>query len=190
MEANGQKGALGSLIDDLDRAVDAGEAADCCREVKSALVRAVAREGRLVEPRLLTPTPDCYARRLLHRDAAGRYSVVLMVWGPGQSTPIHDHAGKWCVECVYLGRIRVTSYRIASRDEDRFRFETEDEIAAGLGDAGALIPPFEYHRIENPHREVAATIHVYRGEMTSCHTFAENGDGSHRRVVKELVYTP
>jgi predicted metal-dependent enzyme (double-stranded beta helix superfamily) len=113
-----------------------------------------------------------------------------MVWGPGQSTPIHDHAGKWCVECVYQGRIRVTSYRLLSRDEhDRCRFEREAVVAAGVGEAGALIPPFEHHRIENPYEEVAATIHVYRGEMTSCHTFVENGDGSHRSVLKELAYT-
>ena len=42
--------------------------------------------------------------------AAAGYSVVVMVWDRNQGTPLHDHAGVWCVECVYRGRIRVTSF--------------------------------------------------------------------------------
>lgn len=37
------------------------------------------------------PQPQHYQQNLLHADALGRFSVVSFVWGPGQSTPIHDH---------------------------------------------------------------------------------------------------
>lgn len=37
------------------------------------------------------PHPERYQQYLLHADALGRFSVVSFVWGPGQSTPIHDH---------------------------------------------------------------------------------------------------
>ena len=33
-----------------------------------------------------------------------------MTWGPGQGTPLHDHAGMWCVEGVLEGRIEVARY--------------------------------------------------------------------------------
>ena len=37
-------------------------------------------------PALVVPRADSYARRLLHQDPAGRYTAVVMTWGPGQST--------------------------------------------------------------------------------------------------------
>jgi predicted metal-dependent enzyme (double-stranded beta helix superfamily) len=37
------------------------------------------------------PHPQHYQQYLLHREPAGRFSVVSFVWGPGQKTPVHDH---------------------------------------------------------------------------------------------------
>ena len=35
--------------------------------------------------------PERYQQFLLYADPDDRFSVVSFVWGPGQSTPIHDH---------------------------------------------------------------------------------------------------
>lgn len=37
------------------------------------------------------PHPHHYQQYLLHADSGQRFSIVSFVWGPGQSTPIHDH---------------------------------------------------------------------------------------------------
>jgi len=37
------------------------------------------------------PDPDSYRQNLLWCDPLERFSVVSFVWGPGQTTPIHDH---------------------------------------------------------------------------------------------------
>ena len=37
------------------------------------------------------PNPERYQQFLLYADPLDRFSVVSFVWGPGQSTPIHDH---------------------------------------------------------------------------------------------------
>ena len=97
------------LIQRLDRAVATDDTDRLCINVKRVLAEVVGSGEQFVDDAFLAPAPDRYARRLLHRDPAGRYSAVVMVWGPGQGTPLHDHAGVWCVECVYRGRIRVTS---------------------------------------------------------------------------------
>jgi predicted metal-dependent enzyme (double-stranded beta helix superfamily) len=70
---------------------------------------AVARRLRL-PARLTESRPDCYARRLLHRDLERGYTAVVMTRGPGQGTPLHDHAGMWRVEGVIEGRIEVARY--------------------------------------------------------------------------------
>jgi 3-mercaptopropionate dioxygenase len=178
------------LVRRLDAAVAVRDDAGRCRAVKDVLVAAVAGGEIVLDPSFLAPAPDRYARRLLYRDPEVRYTVLAMVWGPGQGTALHDHAGTWCVECVYRGRIRVTSYSVRGGDPERdlVRFEPETVVMAGVGEAGALIPPFEYHRLESPDETAAVTIHVYGGEMTFCHVY-EPCEGGYRRTFKELRYT-
>jgi predicted metal-dependent enzyme (double-stranded beta helix superfamily) len=178
------------LIRRLDEAVAISDDEVRCRNVKRVLEEIIGSSEPFLAERFLEPTPNSYARRLLHRDPSGRYTAVVMVWGNGQGTPLHDHAGMWCVECVYRGKIRVTSYSVRGGDPDRgvVQFEREAVIHAGPGEAGALIPPFEYHVLENAADSPAITLHVYGGEMTSCHIY-EPVDGGWKRRFKELKYS-
>lgn len=179
------------LIRRLDEAMNPPDDATRCRNVKKVLIDIVTSGEQFIPARFLEPVPDRYARRLMHRDPQDRYTVLVMVWGPGQATPLHDHAGTWCVECVYRERIQVTSYSVFGGDPetDVVQFREEQVIRAGVGEAGALIPPFEYHVIANPSEQSAITIHVYGGEMTYCHIFEPLEGGGYRRKYKTLSYT-
>jgi len=116
--------------------------------------------------------------------------VVVMVWDRGQGTPLHDHAGVWCVECVYRGRIRVTSFDLEGEPQaERLQFTPESVVFAGVGEAGHLIPPFEYHMIENPDATPSVTIHVYGGELTWCNAFHPLEGGGYRREHRTLTYS-
>ena len=179
------------LIRRLDEAVATDDVDRLCSNVKRVLTDVVSSGEQFVDPNLLKPAPEKYARRLLHRDPAGRYSVVVMVWDRGQGTPLHDHAGVWCVECVYRGRIRVTSFDLeGDPGAEPLQFTPESVVFAGVGEAGHLIPPFEYHMIENPDTSPSVTIHVYGGELTWCHAFQPLAGGGYRREHRTLSYTP
>ena len=190
MTVTPQSSKVDELIRRLDEAVAARDDATRCRNVKRVLIDIVNSGEQFVPQGFLVPAPDRYARRLLHRDPQNRYTVLVMVWDRGQSTPLHDHAGTWCVDCVYRGRIRVSSFSVRGGDPERdvVKFERETVVMAGVGEAGALIPPFEYHMIENPDETPTITLHVYGGEMTYCHVFEPIGDG-YRRQYRELYYT-
>src|SRR5574341_1025629 len=178
------------LIRRLDEAVTIRDDEARCKNVKRVLSEVVESGQDFLDASFLSPTPYCYARRLLHRDPDGRYSALVMVWDRGQGTPLHDHAGMWCVECVYRGRIRVTSYSVHGGNPETgvVQFQKENLVHAGPGEAGALIPPFEYHVLENAADTPAIPIHVYGGDMTYCHIF-EPVAGGLRRKFKELRYT-
>jgi predicted metal-dependent enzyme (double-stranded beta helix superfamily) len=160
--------------------------------VTIAVKNILERSGDICEAlpeKYLAPCSDRYARRLLHRDPEGRFTIVVMVWNSGQCTPLHDHAGTWCVECVARGQIHVTRYDlVGSSSASLLEFREVERIQAGIGAAGALIPPFEYHQIANPYDEQAVTIHVYGGEMVQCSAFMPEGD-RYRREVRQLQYT-
>jgi predicted metal-dependent enzyme (double-stranded beta helix superfamily) len=178
--------AVRSRIDD---AVRAPNVTDIAHQVKSVLEDAMRCDSLTLPANFHVPLADTYARRLLHRDPEGRYTVVAMTWGPGQQTALHDHAGIWCVECVVHGEMEVTQYDLLTEADGEFRFEEQRRVTAGRGSAGCLIPPFEYHTLANARRDsTSVTLHVYGGEMDHCHVFEPSGDGTYRRVTRTLRY--
>ncbi|MCP4808401.1 MAG: cysteine dioxygenase [Proteobacteria bacterium] len=179
---------LQDVIHRLDEAV--GDCADipcAVAAVKATLVDCLGANTWL--PACAKEQDVGYARHLLYRCPQGRFSIVAMVWGVGQATPIHDHDGIWCVEGVYHGEIKVTSYDLVGQLADTCRFEPHREIQQGVGAAGSLIPPVEHHVIQNAGATPAVTVHVYGGELESCAVFLPVGGDRYERVVKPLSYT-
>ncbi|MEM1181433.1 MAG: cysteine dioxygenase family protein [Acidobacteriota bacterium] len=148
--------------------------------------------GRVELPaHVLRPVPGKYARRLLYRSPEHGYVVIAMIWGPDQGTALHDHDGVWCVEGVLQGEIEVVRYEPLGRDGDRWKFRQDATLQAHVGEAGTLIPPFEYHTIANrSDASTAVTIHVYGREMTKASIFQPQGEDSYERIECQLSYDP
>lgn len=178
------------LISNLDHAVAEPSPQARAAAVKRVLADAIRAGGVELPERFYTAKPDVYARRLLHRDPERGYSAVVMTWGPGQGTQLHDHAGIWCVEGTVHGEMEVLQFELAERASDgRCRFVPRGRVRAFPGSAGALIPPFEYHVLRNGLEDrVSVTLHVYGGEMDHCHVFLEEDGGWHRRAERVLGY--
>lgn len=175
------------LIDAIDAAVsqpDDPAVADALRRAMCELIR----DPQVRLPAcVLEPVSDHYARRELYRSEALGYSVIAMTWGPGQGTPIHDHAGMWCVEGVWHGQLEITQYEFIGEQADGCVFKPVGTINAGFGSAGSLIPPYEYHTIRNPSADaLAVSLHVYKGEMRSCCVFQPITGQRYRRATREL----
>lgn len=181
--------SFAQLREQLDAAVQLPDPTSIAQSVKRALQDTLKCDGLALPRTFYESRPDTYARRLLHRDPAGRYTAVVMTWGPGQGTPLHDHAGIWCVECVVDGEMEVRQYDLLETRNDRYVFEPQARIEAVRGTAGCLIPPFEYHTLANRRPDgPSVTLHIYGGEMTHCHVFQPEGDGSYRRLERQLSY--
>lgn len=171
------------LIEAVDAAValpDPSAVTDCLRHSLCKLIR----DPTVQLPEcVFEPVEDHYARRELYHSAAHDYSIVAMTWGPRQGTPIHDHAGMWCVEGVWQGFLEVTPYELIESKGSRFRFEPRGTMAAGAGSAGSLIPPHEYHTILNPSDDaIAVSLHIYRRPLTACAKFHPVVDGWYERI--------
>jgi 3-mercaptopropionate dioxygenase len=182
-----QQDSVATLLSRLDIDTDHENVEVICDNVKATLIDSIGN-GKLTLPEsIIATSAESYARRLLH--ACDRYAIVVMVWAPGQGTPIHDHDDKWCVECVYQGNIQVTSYDlVGSSNDELVGFCKQHQICAGRGEAGSLIPPFDYHVIKNETQDLAVTIHVYGGEMDSCNIFTHVDGDRFRRDRKPLSY--
>jgi predicted metal-dependent enzyme (double-stranded beta helix superfamily) len=180
---------LNELIDRLDAAVTEATADAITKRVKADLEQLLSRGALVLPGRFKVPRADCYARRLLYEDPQRRYTAVVMTWGPGQGTPVHDHGGLWCVEGVVEGQMHVTQYDVRP-DGDAFTVTpVGDPIAAGVGSAGRLIPPTDFHVLANARPDGSSvTLHIYGGDLNGCRIFTPGTDGRFVESIRALSY--
>ncbi|KAL3774210.1 hypothetical protein ACHAW5_008535 [Stephanodiscus triporus] len=134
------------------------------------------------------PTRD-YTRNLIATDDE-TYTLLLLCWNPGMSSPIHDHPCDGCWVRVCEGKIRETRYEVIVGDDD-------DDGGDGAGAAliatsDALIedsaPTFindsvGYHRVGNPcDARVAVTLHLYCPPVRECRVWHDPADASRPSV--------
>ena len=120
------------------------------------------------------------------------FVVVAMVWQPGQETPVHDHSGIWCVEGVLEGSVRITQYDPVEDGSPAgsFQLRQSGRFESRIGDTGRLIPPFEFHKIENVGDRTAITLHVYGKDLVNCQIFEDLGSGSFAAKSIQMQYNP
>lgn len=120
------------------------------------------------------PHPDRYQQYLLHCDSRERFSIVSFVWGPGQSTPIHDHQ-VWGLVGVLRGSEKVERF-VRTHDGDLVPGETETLRA---GDVEGFSPRIgDIHRVSNGRADApSVSIHVYGANIGAVErsTFAADG---------------
>ncbi len=181
---------LEDIVARLDRAVDASTAEEITARIKADLEDILGHAALRLPDRYRRPRPDTYARRLLHRDPKGRYTAVVMTWGPGQCTPAHDHGGLWCVEGVVDGEITVTQFDATQEADGAYRLSPVAEPQrVGVGTAGRLIPPIDVHVLGNARPEsTSITLHVYGGNLDRCRIFVRRPDGRYEEQFRQLHY--
>jgi len=126
---------------------------------------AAALRRHLPGPGLLTAgqlagDPAGYQTYLVHAEADGSFSIAVMVWLPGQQTPVHDHL-TWCVTGVLKG----TEYEeiFAVRDG---HLEVVACNANQVGTVSGFAPPGDIHQVTNSGQDVAVSMHVYGTDIT------------------------
>jgi predicted metal-dependent enzyme (double-stranded beta helix superfamily) len=163
--------ALAAVVDRPEAAVLAAG--------RPLLAGLVADDGWL-DARWRQPDPDRYRQYLLHRDPAGRFSVVSFVWGPGQSTPVHDH-GTWGLIGMLVGAETATSYRCGP----------DGLVAVGPatvlapGEVDAVSPTIgDIHAVANALGDrPSVSIHVYGGDIGAIRRHTYQPDGTARPFV-------
>ncbi len=121
------------------------------------------------------PHPHHYQQYLLHADSGQRFSIVSFVWGPGQSTSIHDHR-VWGA----IGMLR------GAEENQRYRLD-ERGLPIATGPAERLSPgkvekvssrDGDIHRVSNALADhVSISIHVYGANIGSVRRAVYTADG-------------
>jgi len=127
------------------------------------------------------PSPERYQQFLLHADSRQRFSIVSFVWGPGQSTPIHDHR-VWGL----IGMLRGAEYSQGfSRSADGTLVQQGPAIRLEPGHVEKLSPlSNDVHQVSNAFSDqVSISIHVYGANIGAVRRAVYQPDGTEKLFI-------
>lgn len=112
----------------------------------------------------LEPDEIEYRQHILHVEPDGSFSIVALVWLPGQRTAVHDHVS-WCVVGVHLGAELETVYELRDSENDPHLVPTARCINPTCSVA-TLLPPGDIHQVENGGDALAVSLHIYGADIS------------------------
>ena len=108
---------------------------------------------------------DTYRRHLLYADPDRQFSILAIVWNPGQHTPIHGHTA-WGAVGVYEGAPYCEIFDTGTRNRPCMELEPTMKLRLKEGDLATVQPGIDdVHRIGNDSLRKAITIHVYGRDL-------------------------
>lgn len=155
--------------------------ADFLPQIGEAMRELVAEDNWLDED-CTRPHPEHYQQFLLHAAPDDSFSVVSFVWGPGQTTPVHDHT-VWGVIGVLRGDELAESFRHGEPGQPMIK---QGSARLATGEVDCVSPRIgDIHKVSNAHDDrVSISIHAYGANIgkVSRHVFSAE-DGSPRTFV-------
>jgi 3-mercaptopropionate dioxygenase len=114
----------------------------------------------LLTPEQLAGDPGGYQTHLVHAEPDGSFSIVVMVWLPGQETAIHDHLS-WCCTAVLDGTEYEEVYAVRG---DHLGVIGRNANPAGT--VSGFAPPGDVHLVRNIGSSTAVSLHVYGTDIS------------------------
>ncbi|MFE7313108.1 cysteine dioxygenase [Streptomyces sp. NPDC057555] len=163
-EAALQSTALDRVIDSVRSVVLQGNGPD-----ETARLVAAALQPFLTDPDLLPAEyrrgdPTGYRQHLMHAEEDGSFSIVALVWQPGQHTSIHDHVS-WCVTGVYQGVETEYRYELRGSGENQ-HLVPGPVVVNGPGSSDGFAPPGDIHLVTNAGSTPAISVHIYGADIS------------------------
>ena len=151
-------------IHDFVRAVQAllpeTPADDVPDRVAEALGPVLATEDLLCAE-LCEPGTATYRKHVLYACPEKHFTLVAIVWQPGQGTDIHGHTA-WGAVGVYQGTPNVACYSCEEVAAGRHTATETKDIRCQPGDVATVRPGLcDTHRIYNDSDDVVITLHAY-----------------------------
>ncbi|VVE26264.1 cysteine dioxygenase [Pandoraea iniqua] len=149
-------------------------------EGRAALAALIADDTWLPEE-YTQPDPARYTQYRLYVDPQARFSVVSFVWGPGQSTPVHDHT-VWGL----IGMLRGAEDSLPfSHAADGQLVSAGDPVRLSPGTVEAVSPSLgDIHQVRNAFDDrVSISIHVYGADIGRVERAVYLPDGTRRSFV-------
>ncbi|WP_035804439.1 cysteine dioxygenase family protein [Kitasatospora mediocidica] len=152
-----------ALVSEIREVVALGHTPELTAYLVGERLRPYLARAELLTEQQQEGNPDSYRQHVLHAEPDGSFSVVALVWLPGQQTSIHDHVS-WCVTGVHQGVESESRYRLVPAG-DGARLTATEDVVNPEGSVCGFAPPGDIHRVRNACTATAISIHVYGADV-------------------------
>ncbi|ORY14894.1 cysteine dioxygenase [Clohesyomyces aquaticus] len=118
-----------------------------------------------------------YTRNLVHR-GNGKCNLLILVWTPGQASPVHDHNNAHCIMKVLAGRLEETLYSwptVQLNNGEPCAMKEMKKTVYHKNEVTYMSDKLGLHRVSNPDSdEFAVSVHLYTPANVAvygCHMF-------------------
>lgn len=124
-----------------------------------------------------------YTRNLVC-ELPGIFNLLILVWTPGQASPIHDHADSHCLMKILKGQLQESRFAIPKNPGNEGPLTETSRLNFGVDKVAYIADNLGLHEISNPHpTEYAVSLHLYtppNAAMRGCNIFdPETGEARH-----------
>jgi len=125
--------------------------------------------------------PHKYTRNLVDI-GNGKFNLLILCWGPGMGSSIHDHTDSHCFVKVLDGSLLETRY--AWPDDSDSPMEEAGSDLHNTNGVTYISDKIGLHRMENPsHSDSTVTLHLYIPPFDHCRVFDQRTGKSSNAVV-------
>lgn len=101
-----------------------------------------------------------------------KFTMLILCWGKGQTSPIHDHASASCWLKVLSGELVETTYAMPTEEGPMKEVHQAVLSASDECNTGYINDTMSLHRIHNPSPDdFAVSLHVYAPPFEMCNIF-------------------
>ncbi|XP_063312996.1 cysteine dioxygenase type 1 [Pelobates fuscus] len=126
-----------------------------------------------------------YTRNLVD-EGNGKFNLMILCWGEGHGSSIHDHTDSHCFLKILQGNLKETLYDWPKKKNGAMVQKSEGVLK--LNTCAYINDSIGLHRVENPsHTETAVSLHLYSPPFDQCHTFDQRT--GHKNVVKMTFWS-
>lgn len=114
-----------------------------------------------------------YTRNLVD-EGNGKFNLMILCWGEGHGSSIHDHADSHCFLKLLQGQLKETQFNIPDVNQKNREMVKKWEKVFHENQCTYINDSIGLHRVENvSHTETAVSLHLYSPPFDSCHCFDE-----------------
>ena len=127
-----------------------------------------------------------YTRNLVARDE--RFELMILCWGPGQVSPIHNHEGQDCWMAVLEGDIEEVRYPTPTQDAAG-PLEPSGSQVFGRGQVAFIRDDIGLHLVRSAASDRGGvSLHLYAAPYDACNVYCpDTGRVTRRALVNHSV---
>ncbi|KAM4576711.1 cysteine dioxygenase type 1 [Odontesthes bonariensis] len=130
--------------------------------------------------------PFRYTRNLVDL-GNGKFNLMILCWGEGHGSSIHDHTDSHCFMKMLQGQLKETLFNWPD-DKSKGDMVQKSQRILQENKVAYINDSIGLHRVENgSHTEGAVSLHLYSPPFNTCQTFDQRT--GHKSTVKMTFWS-